>query len=400
MSQIVKSLEEQRSKSSSITALFGDNSTALRKKLVGLIESILLEEFESIGKKTRDILWRKVYYDPISTSKKILKKREIDLCDAEVILLSNFIRDGINHYKTLILKFEDTFSLDIRSIIDFSIIANGSNAFEKKAEKELYTVNETTHALETIHSFLICLGDLHRYCIEFKFHEKDSLISCEKQLAASYYYEAFKLNPKSGMPHNQLGTLVAGENYEINSIFHYLYCLCSTQPVELSETNVSRIFQQNNEALEVAVASVDGFSVKDFVMQIILLIDILFYDKEVSDFNAICYSVLMGFRDYLNKCKRNSQADALFQLTSIFMLCLYKLKSKNSPKVHSLNAFLVAFCSKIVEATIEKIDDFIADHKTENMEFYELYNKKFHDFDRKIKRAREMYRGKFSHNFM
>lgn len=393
VSQIVKSLEEQRSKSSSITSLFSENTTALRKKLVALIESILLEDFENIGKKTRDILWRKVYYDPISTSKKIWKKREIDLCDTEISLLSNFIRDGINHYKTLILKFEDTFSVDIRYIIDFSIIANGASAFEKKSEKEIYTVNETNHALETIHSFLICLGDLHRYCIEFKFPEKDIFTSCEKQLASSYYIEAFKLNPKSGMPHNQLGTLLAGENYEINSIFHYLYSLCSANPVELSETNVSRVFQQNNEALE-RVEATNGFNIKDFMMQVILLIDILFYDKDISDFNAICCSVLMSFKDYLNKCRRNSQADATFQLTSIFLLCLHKLQLKNSPKVHSLNAFLVAFCSKILETLVEKIDDYIADYKDQNLNFIEEYNQKFHDFDRKIRKAREMYRGK------
>lgn len=359
-----------------------------------LIESILLEDFENIGKKTRDILWRKVYYDPISTSKKLWKKREIDLCHSEVLLLSNFIREGINHYKTLILKFEDTFNLDIRYIIDFSIIANGANAFEKKSEKEIYTVNETNHALETIHSFLICLGDLHRYCIEFKFGEKDVFASFDKQQAANYYYEAFKFNPKNGMPHNQLGTLLAGENYELNSIFHYLYSLCSTNPVELSEANVSRVFQQNNEALENAVSSSDGFNIKDFMMQITLLIDILFYDKDISDFNAICCGVLMSFKDYLMKCRRNSQPDATFQLTSIFMLCLFKLKMNNSQKVHSLNAFLVAFCAKIVETVIEEIDAYIAEHKAENLVFCEAYNRHFHEFDRRIRKVRDNFRGK------
>lgn len=265
-------------------------------------------------------MWRKVHYAPVSTSKK--------LC-----------------------------------IIDFSIIANGANAFEKKSEKEIYTVNETNHALETIHSFLICLGDLHRYCIEFKFGEKDVFTRFDKQQAANYYYEAFKLNPKNGLPHNQLGTLLAGENYELNSIFHYLYSLCSTNPVELSEGNVNRVFQQYNEALENAIPSSDGFNIKDFMMQVTFLIDILFYDKDISDFNAICCSVLMSFNDYLLKCRRNSQADATFQLTSIFMLCLFKLKMNNSQKVHSLNAFLVAFCAKIVETVIERIHEYIAQHK-------------------------------------
>lgn len=398
----MKSLDEERSKaaSTSIVSLFSDHAEVSRKKLVLLIESILLEDFESIGRKTRDILWRKVYYDPIATSKKVWKKRENDLTECETNLLCSFIKNGIKHYKTLILKFEDNFNLDIRYIIDFSIIANGADAFEKRSEKEIYTVNETNHAIETIHNFLVSLGDLHRYCIEFKFAEKDVSINSNdiKQLAANYYTEAFKLNPKIGSPHNQLGTLHLMENFEIDSIFHYLYSLCSNNPVELSETNVSRIFQRNNESLVLVEPSSEGFNIKDFMMQVILLIDIFFYDKEIADFNSICFSVLMNFKEYLNKSRRNSQADITFQLTSIFMLCLLKLKMKKSPKVHSLNAFLVAFCARIVDTTIEKIDDFVADHKTENLEFCEEYNKKFHEFDRKIKGVRETNRGKCSRN--
>lgn len=392
--QIVKSLDEHKTKCSTVSSLFSDDLSNLRRKLVILTESILLDDFESIGRKTRDILWRKVYYDPISTSKRIWKKSENDLNENDALLLYNFIRDGIKHYKTLILKFEDIFNLDIRYIIDFSIIANGASAFEKKSEKEIYTTNETNHAMETIHNFLVCLGDLNRYCIEFKFAEKDIINNTSKQLAAKYYYEAFKLNPKIGMPHNQLGTLASGENYEMDSIFHYLYSLCSSTSVELSEANVSRIFHQNNEALEKSEATCDGFNVRDFIMQVILLVDIFFYDKEIVDFNAICCSVLMNFKEYLIKSRRNSQADITFQMTSIFMLCLFKLNMKNSSKVQSLNAFLVAFCAKILEIVNDKIDDFITEYKVENSEFCDVYNKKFHDFDRKIKRARETYRGK------
>ncbi|KAG5675291.1 hypothetical protein PVAND_005203 [Polypedilum vanderplanki] len=399
--QIIKALDEHKQTSKTISSLFSDIGVeVLRKKLVILIESILLEDFETIGKKTRDILWRKMYYDPISTSKKLWKKSERELTDSEATVLYEFIKSGIKHYKTLILKFEDIFNLDIRYIIDFSIIANGADPFEKRSEKEIYTVNETNHAIETIHNFLISLGDLHRYCIEFKFAEREKFLACgNKQLAASYYIEAFKLNPKVGMPHNQLGTLLSGENYEIDSIFHYLYSLCSPIPVELSEANVSKIFQQNNEMLVTIEPSCDGFNIRDFMMQVILLIDIFFYDKEIVDFNSICFSVLLNFKDYLIKCNRNSQSDVTFQLTSIFMLCLLKLKRNNSPKVQCLNAFLVAFCAKIVDIVIEKIDDYIAEHKNENLEFVEEYNRKYYEFDKQIKRARDINRNQKSKQF-
>lgn len=356
---------------------------------MAVIDSILLEDFENVGKKTRDILWRKVYYDPITISKKLWKQQSCNVKEEEFFQLIHFIKDAIKHYKTLILKFEDLFGLDLRNIIDFGIIANGAAPFEKKSDREIYTAQEMNHAMETIHSFLVSLGDLHRYCIEFNFAETDVSISTSKDLAAKYYVEAFKLNPKIGMPHNQLGTLSAGENDEIDSIFHYLYSLCSPVPFELSESNVGRIFQQNVEALEKLEHVGDGFNMKDFIMQTILVIDIFFYDKEIAEFNTLCRTVLVSFKEYLSKNRRNHQKDVTFQLTLIFMLCLLKLKMKNSPKVHSLNAFLVAFCAEIVDVTTCKIEDFLASHKDDNLKFSDAYNRRFLDFDKKIKSARD-----------
>lgn len=393
---VVKTLDEERSKFTSIPSLFNEEIIAKRKNLISSIENILFEEFEVIGRKSRDLLWRKVYYDPISIAKKLCKKNAANSQDDDISLLINFIKDAIKHYKTLILKFEDLFSLDLRFIIDFSIIANGADGFEKKSEKEIYTVSEMNHAMETIHAFLVCLGDLHRYCIEFNFAEKDVSINTSKELASKYYVEAFKLNPKIGMPHNQLGTLCAGQNYEVDSIFHYLYSLCSPFPFELSEANVNRVFQQNIEALEQMEQVGDGCTAKDFIMQMVLVIDIFFYDKEIGEFNTLCRTVLVSFKEYLNinKGRRDRhRVDLTFQLTSILMLCLLKLKLKNSPKVHSLNAFLVAFCAEIIEVTIRKVGDFISDHKEENLKFSDVYNKKFTDFDKKIKNTREMTRG-------
>jgi protein SMG5 len=359
----------------------------MRKNLVILAESILLEDFENIGKKTREILWRKVYYDPISASKKIWKKSERELGDKECEFLINFINEGIRHYKTLILKFEDLFNLDIRYIINFSIIANGADAFEKRSEKEMYTVKEINHATETIHCFLICLGDLHRYSMEFRFDERDvsHCISNCKELSASYYNEAFKLIPKNGMPQNQLGTLRAGENFELDSIFHYLYSLCSPIPIEMSEANVSKVFLHNAANLENAEPS-GVFNVRDFIMQVTLLIDIIFYDKDIAEFKSLCASVIMGFREYLSKDRRN---DLAFQLTSILMLCLLKLRINNSQKVACLNAFLVAYTAELVRVVIDKVDDFICEHKDENLKFCEMYEKRFIEFDRKVRSARE-----------
>lgn len=257
--------------------------------------------------------------------------------------------------------------------------------------KEIYTVSEVNHAIDTIHCFLICLGDLHRYYIEFNFSEK----AVDTTLTAKYYKEAFKLNPKNGMPQNQLGTLYSGKNLEIDSISCYLHSLMCQIPFELSENNVVRIFQANTSYIENALDFGSSFKTRNFLAQLILVIDIFFFDKDINDFNNLCHAVLIEFKQFLARWRISSDpmesADIMFNLTAIFMFCLLKLKINNSPKVHSLNAFLVAFCSEIVDCCISRIDNYIADHKEGNLKFCDLYSKKFMDFDKKIKVAREFY---------
>jgi protein SMG5 len=389
-------LDEHRQQCKTLSSLFEDiSSVSLRSNLIAIAQSIILEDFESIGRKTRDILWRKAYYDVISTAKKFWKKLEGNLNENEREMLRNFINDGIRTYKTLILKLEDMFNLDIRYIIDFSIIANGACAFEKKSEREIYTVNETKHALTMIHSFLVAIGDLHRYSIEFKLSDVQT-----SSLAASYYNEAFKLDPTIGSPQNQLGTLKSAKNFEIDSIFHYLYALSCTSANELSEANVSRIFQHNHEALELkSAAACEGFSMQIFMMQVTLLIDIFFYDKPIDDLNSICFGVLMNFKEYLKKFERNKLSDVTFQMTSCFILCLMKLKSNDSPKVANMNAFLIAFCDIIMECVNTRAEDYIFEHKNENVDFCDAYALSYQEFERKIRRARDIVRKRGSiHN--
>jgi protein SMG5 len=286
------------------------------------------------------------------------------------------------------------FSLDIRNLIDFNIIATQNVKFVKNENevREIYTVNEVNHAIDTIHCFLVCLGDLHRYFIEFNFPEK----SVDQKITSKFYMEAFKLNPKIGMPQNQLGTLLSGKNQDIDSIRHYLQSLSCQLPFELSENNVVRIFQANTNYIENSLDFGGNFNVRNFLAQMILVIDIFYFDKEVNDFNSLCHAVLIEFKQFLSRWKFSKDPmenlDIIFNLTAIFMFCLLKLKIKNSPKVHNLNAFLVAFCSEIVDCCITRIDNFIADHKEENLQFCDSYFRKFQEFDQKIKVARDFYR--------
>ena len=160
-----------------------------------VIQSIVLmfDDFEQIGKKSREILWRKGFYDLITLFKKLNAKNNAD--DDELAKeknkenLHNLIQCGSNHFKAIIIKIEQMFNLNLAYTINLKTI----NSYEEDQlykelvdkrilsiadtdapENTIYTHSELTYALETVHSLLISLGDLHRYCADFKFTTDDN----------------------------------------------------------------------------------------------------------------------------------------------------------------------------------------------------------------------------------
>ena len=81
-------------------------------------------------------------------------------------------------------------------------------------------------------------------------------------------------------------------------------------------------------------------------------------------------------------------------MTSILLFCLLKLQISKSPKVAFLNAFLVAFINDLVDLCLGHVDSFLDEHQAENKKFAEAYNKRYLEFDKKIKFVKEARNGK------
>lgn len=174
---MLKQFEQEKQKINSIEAIFDSRIEAIRSAIVDQSTALIYQtEFEVIGRKCREILWFKGYYDLISLAKRLWKKNHTNDKRVEE-QISNLIIEGISHFKLIIVNLERKFSLDLRDVVDFS--------FLDTCEKNLYTAvasqnsichNEnrsqdeiTKYAMETIHALLISLGDLHRYFIDFDF---------------------------------------------------------------------------------------------------------------------------------------------------------------------------------------------------------------------------------------
>ena len=138
---------------------------------MNLCREIIFHKGPEIGKKAREILWRRGFYQFIAFAKKNYKNNTSEssksLNDAT---LNEFLLHGIINYKDICRKMEEIYDLDLKLLIDFSILQfeEKDSSYKNECKNSMPTSGEKSlelisFALETIHSSLICLGDLHRY---------------------------------------------------------------------------------------------------------------------------------------------------------------------------------------------------------------------------------------------
>lgn len=209
---VAKQLDDEKKSIVSMSQLFDHDIEDKRSQLVQLCKAIVFKDFQAVGKKVREILWRKGYYEFIAFVKKNwAKEQKEDTALENLQKLEKFLFSGIANYKRIASKMEEIYDLDLKFLLDFNVFAEGVDGGDYRRIKDNdeligdFVVDKSleavSFALDTIHSALLSLGDLHRYFIDFKIDSKPRIT---KTMAAKFYYEAFKLNPAIGMSQNQL----------------------------------------------------------------------------------------------------------------------------------------------------------------------------------------------------
>ncbi len=89
------------------------------------------------------------------------------------------------------------------------------------------------------HKCLTCLGDTHRYLLEFGANAK-------LRIAQRYYYQALALDPTNGSPYNQLAALTGTVNYGLDGALFYLRGLvCGAKQFKGLEANLKNLLDRN-----------------------------------------------------------------------------------------------------------------------------------------------------------
>lgn len=383
-----RQLDDLRSHAKSTRELFLVPAQSLRIKLREIAERLLFSSSLFQRHKVEEILWRKGFYEDVSTAKRLRKENQWLPEERSQLLLH--LKCGIGFYHHLILYLQSEFGIS-SGCVDFPMMFPDQDYGKSKptpSSKQLLA------ARDSIHRCLVCLGDLNRYLMDIP--------PCgNHKIAFRYYHQALSWNPDIGMPHNQLGTLSLSTNCNLDAVYYYMRCLMCVQSFEGAEGNLKRSFERNAQKVpqERTVGPGSTFwrchclapgsaqlsesqdHVQQFITHFLLLADLWYFDKKpVSNLSDLCHQTLLDFRiclgftesinsnsenHYLSSSLSRPQEnfpsylskDMVLKIVVVTLICLYKLRSKGSVQVSSLVAFLLAIFCLLIQQVQENFQD-------------------------------------------
>ncbi|XP_054159127.1 nonsense-mediated mRNA decay factor SMG5-like [Oppia nitens] len=231
-----RQLESAIVSADSLRNVFTDNIVKSRDRFKDLCEDILYSSGSEFGRKAEDLLWKRCFHDLMQFYKQNKKR----MTSPEVSLLRSHLTTGFGLYYNILIGISKQYSVDIQCLMPYLIT---EQSIEDMGGDRLIMNEETkTWAQNAIHRILVCMGDLARYLFDLEAQEY-------RQLAIRFYDLALILNSNIGMPFNQLGTLSETNNYGLDSVYYYIRCLMCDKPFEGAESNMKRLFENNEKLL-------------------------------------------------------------------------------------------------------------------------------------------------------
>lgn len=351
--EISKSLDSIYKSSNAFLKIFQPETTLLRDRLRQYSETLIFRQPIEYGRKVEEILWRRVFYDIIHIVK--MNKKSLKLNKELECMYRLHLSTAFGYYNQLILRLKQEFSssLNLDGFLDFTLQSRdiSSALFPSATSLKCDTASLKDFITKILHKFLICLGDLSRYQIDYE------PMGCTK-LSEKYYFMALMLIPENGMPLNQLGTLYSSQNYGCDSAFYYIYCLSCIHSFSGSKENLKLLFIKNRKRYEdlkhkkydnVDKEEIDDLRelnakrVKKFFVTFLYLIDLFLSDiietskvpANINNLQELCQICLQDFNTclYFNDELKNSNEklaflpnDLVFKILLIILMTVERLK--------------------------------------------------------------------------
>lgn len=360
MSELARRVGDMTTSSQSIMDLFSMHIEIQRQKLRDNCEKLFFLDPLNYGKKTLELLWRKVYYDTVSAVKKF---RETDTDNDNHIY--THIVCGIGHFHHFISKISSEMKVQYKEL-DY---VTDYDDEERQERINPLTDEELQFGKFALHSCLIYLGDLSRYQAEI-------FNSFESSIVARYYLQAAHIDMSSGMPYNQLGNLYLDKNYNLDSVCYYIHCLNCTTPFEGAMDNLKKIFEKNEQFCE-TIHDTQSLTqlehIENTMVNFLSLIDIWYLGKNDTNIpqrcNAIAHSLKVSmdfdktplpdynknYDEYVLAVGEENTNPSYFNpnlVHKVVQICLFtipKMAELDDTKAFACKAFTLAFLAQLLQ---------------------------------------------------
>ncbi|XP_013191934.2 nonsense-mediated mRNA decay factor SMG5 [Amyelois transitella] len=369
VTDVARRVGETTASSRSITDLFATHIEVQRQKLRDNCEKLFFLDPLNYGKKSLELLWRKVYYEVVAAARKL---RETSI-ENDSYLFSH-IMCGVGHFHQFITMIQSELKITCKEL-DYTPL---------NKDEEIEELNKQTGEEEllfgksALHSCLIYLGDLCRYQAEI-FHTFDSSI------AARYYLQAAHIDTSSGMPYNQLGNLYLDKNYNLDSVCYYIHCLSCTSPFEGALGNLTKLFEKNIQFCETVNASesmTQTEHIQNTIANFLSLIEIWYLSKNDTNIPQRCSTIAQelkiamefeksplpdknkNYEEYIQALEEENMNPSNFNgnlVHKIVQICLFtmsKMMETDEVKAFACKAFSLALLSQLLQKLLKQIQSF------------------------------------------
>ncbi|XP_026741067.1 protein SMG5 [Trichoplusia ni] len=367
VTDVARRIGDMTTASQSIIDLFSTHLEVQRQKLRDNCEKLLFLDPINYGKKSLELLWRKVYYETISTAKKL---REID-AENDSYLFTHIVC-GIGHFHHFISRMESEMKLQIKEL-DYTFLHLDGDF---KDNTEGPTDEEVQFSRSALHSCLIYLGDLSRYQVEI-FH------AFEPSIAARYYLQAAHVDMSSGMPYNQLGNLYLDKNYNLDSVCFYIQCLNCTSPFEGAIGNLTKIFEKNAQffdSLNSPETLTQTEHIQNTITNFLSLIEIWYLNKNDTNIPQRCSTIAQeikiamdfmkpplpdvntNYNEYIQAVDEEGtnpsclNANLVHKIVLICLFTITKVTETDEVKAFACKAFTLALLSQLLQKLLKQLE--------------------------------------------
>lgn len=372
-----------------VGAIFTAQAVGVRARLRDACERVILMAPGPQARRMEEILWRKVYYEPLTAAKK-MRKGNI-WTSGEACWVCGHLWNGVAYYHQLLHSLAHTYQLESR-LADLLPYLNNDNDIGVVASPSGESGGDS------IHRCLTCLGDLTRYMLDLPspppYH-----------LPVRYYLQALHYYPEGGLTHSNLATVYGTSDQSLLAVAHYLRALTCEKNFEGAEGNLKRLLDKSRAIYE---NGDDGNEKslthhhKMFLHTVLTLVSCFVNNRATEEIARLCQDVLVllgkvleTYDDADNEVSERSPSPgtpangyhpnsilnghdspvdtqekmmALFSLTpeamvavcAVLCICIKRLKKQGSSHTSMAEALLVSVLMTLVSHVTSRLEQRIS----------------------------------------